>query len=244
MTQLREVYPAGQSLYLQGQLPFWRRLHILGTPSDAAQLLEPSTWFIGDLWTLLGTLLLINLTITFLTVLYLLPLAEVVRGGASPRGIGRRVLRTWLSLLGVIGIILTILAVIGIPLTAVAMVIFSIVPTLGSAILFLVFAVAIWIVFSASFAYDAIVLDDAGPIAALLVSLVVVRRHFWGVVGFFLLQTFILLGLGFIWSGLVSSTLGVVVAVVTSAYVGAGIAAAHLVFFRDRAPRMATLPRA
>lgn len=243
MAQVHEISPAGQSLYLQGQLPFWRRLHILGTPPDAAQLFTPATWFVGDLWTLLGTLLLINLTITFLTVLYLLPLAEVVRDGASPRGIGGRVLRTWLALLGVIAIVLTILAVIGIPLTAVAMVIFSLVPALGSAILFLVFAAAIWIVFSGSFAYDAIVLDDAGPIAALLVSLVVVRRHFWGVVGFFLLQTFILLGLGFIWSELISSVVGVIVAVVTSAYVGAGIAAAHLVFFRDRASHMATIPR-
>jgi hypothetical protein len=244
MAQLRELYPMEQSLYVRGQVPFWRRLHILEVSPDAAQIMQPATWFIGDLWTLLGTLLSINLAVTFLTVLYLLPLAEIVRGGAGRGRLGGRILRAWLRVLAVIGTVLSILAVAGIPLTAIAMVVYSIVPAIGSAVLLLVFGAIFWLIFSTSFAYDAIVLDDAGPIAALLVSLAVVRKHFWGAVGFFLLQTFILLGLQFIWSQLVTTAVGVVIAVVTSAYIGAGIAAAHLVFFRDRAPRLATLPRA
>jgi hypothetical protein len=243
VAQLQELAPTEQSFYISGQLPFWRRLHILGTPADAAQVIQPATWFIGDLGTLVGTLLLINLVVTFLTVLYLLPLAEVVRGSASRGGILRRVLRTWLAVLAVIAIILMVLAVIGIPLTAVAMVLFSIVPTLGSAMMLLISTAAIWMIFSTSFAYDAIVLDDAGPITALLASLALVRRYFWSTIGFVLLQTFIMLGLGFIWSALVTTVPGVLIAVVTSAYIGAGVAAAHLVFFRDRAPRMATLPQ-
>ena len=101
-----------------------------------------------------------------------------------------------------IGIVLGILAIIGIPLTAVAMVMYALVPALGFAITFLIYGLAIWLTFSTSFAYDAILLDGVGPIAALLASMAIIRRHFWGAVGFFLLQTFILLGLDFIWSQL------------------------------------------
>jgi hypothetical protein len=243
--QMRTVLPDDQPIDLRvvGQLPIWRRLHIFGTPLDAVQVVQPATWLIGDLLSLLGMLLLLNLALTFLTAVYLLPLADAVRGNPTAGGIGKRVLRAWLVMLAVIGMVLALFAVVAIPLLAVALVLMSIVPALGSAVVLLVFTAIVWVIFSMSFAYDAIVLDGAGPATALLVSVVVVRRYFWSVVGFFLLQTLMLQGLGVLWSGLISTVPGLLVAIVSSAYIGAGIAAAHLVFFRDRVPRTATLSR-
>ena len=243
--QVRTLLPENQPIDLRvaGQLPLWRRLHILGTPLDAVQVVQPATWFAGDLLSVLGMLLLLNLGVTFLTGVYLLLLADVVRGTAPAGGIGRRVLRTWLVMLAVTGMVLALFAVVAIPLLAVALVLMSIVPALGSAVVVLVFTAVIWVIFGTSFAYDAIVLDGAGPATALLMSLVVVRRYFWSAVGFFLLQTLMLQGLGVLWNGLISTVPGLLAAIVSSAYIGAGIAAAHLVFFRDRVPRTATLSR-
>ncbi len=243
--QVRTLLPENQPIDLRvaGQLPLWRRLHILGTPLDAVQVVQPATWFAGDLLSVLGMLLLLNLGVTFLTAVYLLLLADVVRGTAPAGGIGKRVLRTWLVMLAVTGMVLALFAVVAIPLLAVALVLMSIVPALGSAVVVLVFTAVIWVIFGTSFAYDAIVLDGAGPATALLVSVVVVRRYFWSAVGLFLLQTLMLQGLGVLWNGLISTVPGLLVAIVSSAYIGAGIAAAHLVFFRDRVPRTATLSR-
>ena len=238
--QIAAAVPEGRpfDLRLNGQIRFWfwRPIYQFEVPPGSPQLVEPAIWSIDNLLVLCGTLIAINMIAALLTAIYLLSLADVVRGSAHPGHWLRQVVRTWLALMGVLGIILTFLMVVGIPLFAIASVLATVVPMVGYFVLAFLFAVVIWVVFSASFAYDAVALNRAGPIGALLASLVVVRRYFWSAIGLFLLKIFILAGLGIIWHGLARSIPGLLIAMATSAYVGAGLAAAHLVFFRDRFP--------
>ena len=226
---------------LEGQVPFWQRVHTL-EPNITPQLFAPATWHVGSWLTLLGAIVVINIVLTLLTALYLLPLADIVRGTTAPRSWLQRVARAWVSQLGVLGIVLSLLIVIGIPLLTVAGVSSAVSPLLGNVITVFAIAVILWIFFTASFAYDAIVLSGAGPIGAVLASLLVIRTSFWGAAGLHLLSFFILAGLNVIWQNLTGSVPGLILAILSSAYIGAGLTAAHLVFYRDRLPTSAARP--
>jgi hypothetical protein len=224
---------------IEGQIPFWQRVYTLEPMPGSLEPVDRLVWHVGGLLTLSGVVMLINLALTLLTTLYLLPLADTVRGSVTQTSWLRRLTRAWLSQLGVLGIVLIFVIVVGFPLAAVAGLLSGIAPGLGSFVAVFTVAILLWIIFTASFAYDAVVINGAGPISALLASLLIVRTSFWSAVGLYLLSFFILTGLHIIWQGLMGSTLGLVAAMVTSAYVGAGLAAAHLVFYRDRLPASA-----
>jgi hypothetical protein len=224
---------------VEGRLPFWDRVYVLDPGPGVPHPFQAATWNVGGFLTLFGAVIAINLMLTFLTAVYLLPLADIIRDGAAPQGWARRVIRAWLSQLAVTGIVLTLLIVIGIPLFTVAGILASAAPAFGNLVAIFGMAVLLWIIFTASFAYDAIVVSNAGPIGAMLASLLVIRKSFWSAVGLYLLNFFILEGLSIIWDGLMGSLPGLIVAMVSSAYVGAGLAAAHLVFYHDRLPASA-----
>jgi hypothetical protein len=67
-------------------------------------------------------------------------------------------------------------------------------------------------------------------------SFALVRRNFFASVGLLLLIWLIGLGLGLLWDQLSSSPVGLIIASVGSAYIGAGLAAARMVFYRERTP--------
>ncbi len=223
-------------LRLDGQFPFWRRIYTLVPAGSAPPPIEPATWHVGGILALLGAVIGINLLVTLLTAAYLVPLADVVRGSPGSGGWLRRVVRAWLAVLGIVGIVLAFLTVIGIPVLVVAGLLAQLIPALGYFVAAFFIVAVLWIVFTTSFAYDAVVVNNAGPFRAMLASVLVVRRWFWSAVGLFLLNSFILGGLGIIWERLAGSLPGLLLAMATSAYIGAGLAAAHLVFFRDRSP--------
>jgi hypothetical protein len=219
-----------------GPMRFWQPIYFFPMPADAVQPVEPAVWIFQSFLTVGAVLVAINVLVMLLTAVFLVPLADQVREAPPTGSWLARVARTWLVFLGVLGIVLTALVVVGIPLLAIASALAAFVPVLGSFVVALLFAVMFWTSLSVSFAYDAIVLNQVGPVAALLASLAVVRRFFWGVLGLFLLKHFILAGLGFIWVGLTTTVPGVLTAIIASTYIAAGIAAAHLIFFRDRLP--------
>ena len=236
--QMAPALPADRpfDLRLEGQFPFWRRVYTLIPIEAAAQPIEPGTWYVGGFLALFGALIAINLVLTLMTVLYLLPLADVVRGSASIASWLRHFVRAWLHLLGVVGIVLAFLLVICLPLMTVAGLLVQLVPAAGYFVVSFLVAAVLWFIFTTSFAFDAVVVSGLSPLRAILASLLVVRNFFWGAIGLFLLNAFILRGFGIIWNELQASVPGLLLAMVSSAYVGAGLAAAHLVFYRDRLP--------
>jgi len=98
----------------------------------------------------------------------------------------------------------------------------------------LLLALLVWIWFYLFFAIDAIVISDAGPLSAIWNSINVVRRNFWSSLGLFILINVIGLGLSFVWRALGANPWGLALGIVGNAYVGSGLAAASLIFYRDR----------
>jgi hypothetical protein len=91
-----------------------------------------------------------------------------------------------------------------------------------------------WVQVYFGFAHEAILLGRRNPLRALQASFQVVRRHFWGTLGLLALSYIISAGSAVIWSSLLGSAVGLVVAVLGSAYIGCGLQAARLAFLRDR----------
>jgi hypothetical protein len=86
------------------------------------------------------------------------------------------------------------------------------------------------------------VVGEQGPLRAIYTSFNVVRRNFWGTLGFLVISLVISLGSGVIWHRLVGTTIGLVVAIVGSAYIGSGLLAARMAFFRERLRRWQSAP--
>lgn len=101
-------------------------------------------------------------------------------------------------------------------------------------LVFLVWVGALWFLVYTMFLPQAITLAEDPPLRALWNSFAIVRMNFWSALGLLILTSVISMGLGLIWNGLLSSTLGTVIAIVANAYVGTALTVAMFVFYRDR----------
>jgi hypothetical protein len=77
-------------------------------------------------------------------------------------------------------------------------------------------------------------MSRAGPLRAIYHSVHVVRRDLAGTLGLLVLSFVIASGLGVIWQRIAATPPGLALAILGSAYVGSGLSAARLVFFRER----------
>jgi hypothetical protein len=150
--------------------------------------------------------------------------------------------RIGLSILGAVGIILGVTLALGLPFMFFAYLLIFLSPTIGLLAIELLFVVGFWIYIYIGFYSEAIVINDQGPLRAIYTSFNVVRRNFWGTLGLLALSLIISLGSGVIWHRLVGSTAGLIVALVGSAYVGSGLLAARMAFFRERLRRWQNAP--
>lgn len=181
-----------------------------------------------------------------LSALFLAQVAAAVRNPTGgmwlPRGGLSAALRVGLAMLGAVGIILGVILALGLPFLFFAYLLIFLNPTLGLLALELLFVVGFWINIYIGFYREAIVIHDQGPLRAIYTSFNVVRRNFWGTLGFLALSLIISLGSGVIWFRLVGSTAGLIVAMIGSAYIGSGLLAARMAFFRERLRRWQSAP--
>jgi hypothetical protein len=150
--------------------------------------------------------------------------------------------RVGLAMLGAVGIIVGVMLALGLPFMFFAYLLLFLNPTIGLIALELLFVVAFWINIYIGFYREAIVIHDQGPLRAIYTSFNVVRRNFWGTLGFLALSLIISLGSGVIWYRLVGSTAGLIIAMIGSAYIGSGLLAARMAFFRERLRRWQNAP--
>jgi hypothetical protein len=136
-------------------------------------------------------------------------------------------------------LIAAIALLVFLPFTLVAALVLQINSVLGQIIFTFGIALIFWLLFTASFSFDAVLISGVGPIRALLTSLLVVQRSFWSALGLFLIGWVILWGMSVVWAPVAASMIGLIVALIGSAYISSGLAAAHLVFYRDRLSRSA-----
>jgi len=150
--------------------------------------------------------------------------------------------RIGLAILGAAGIMLGVALALALPLLFFAGLLLYLNATLGLLAIELLFVIAFWINIYIGFYPEAIVMSERGPLRAIYTSFNVVRRNFWGTLGFLAVSLVITLGSGVIWQRLTSTTVGLIVAIVGSAYIGSGLLAARMAFFRERLRRWESAP--
>jgi hypothetical protein len=167
---------------------------------------------------------------------YLSGIGQLVRvaGAAGVSGWLSNVLRTWwrLVLLHLAGVgaalAVVILATISTALAA------AVSPELASLFLLVIQVSVVWLAFYFYFSIAALIVSGVGPIRSALASVQVVRANFWPAAGFVGLIVLIDSGLPLLWRALSGQPLGLVAGIVGNAYVGTGLVAAGMLFFRDR----------
>jgi hypothetical protein len=189
---------------------------------------------------LLGAAALINLLALLLSSLYLTVLAEAVRGDLarpldSLRRAGRVAMDIVLYLLALAGLGL----IMALPFLAISAILIVALPASTLLILLAWYVALFWAYVYTGFAPEAITLSRAGPLRAIYNSVHIVRRNLGPTLGLLLLTFVIVNGLGLIWRRLAATPPGLAVAILGSAYVGSGLAAARLVFYRERLARWA-----
>ena len=191
---------------------------------------------------MLGVVLLINVVALVFAALYLLPLAQQIKP-VSQRG-ARSIGRTLLAFGGVAALVLGALFAASILALVLIGLLSLVVQPLAMFVLFVWLTVVVWWVFVTSWAFDAVVLDGVGPVRAVWNSFLLVQRALWGAINLWLLTTLIGWGFVVIWQALANTgSIGLLLAIVGSAYITTGLAAAHLVFYRNRTAQPNTAQR-
>ncbi|MGC9041878.1 MAG: hypothetical protein ACP5MJ_20500, partial [Roseiflexus sp.] len=181
------------------------------------------------------TFVLINLIVFPIGVLFLTLVGAAVRGEpAWQRDLWRAMVRIGAAVIGVMAILVAAFVLIGFPFALVAALLMAVNDVLGVLAFSLILVVMIWVQIYVGFANEAIVMSRVGPLRALRASFELVRRNLWGVVGFLLLSLLITRGTEVIWEMLGASMIGGVAAALGSAYIGVGLAAARMAFYRER----------
>ncbi len=219
-TFLRET--AGRANLLSGLV--WG---VLGIPSVAAtRLIAPTDpWIIelSDGYAAFGLLALIIIAGLFIATLYLALTGRAVRGDGEPFGKTIRALPRYA--LYIVMVLLPIVLV-----TAAAMGL----SFLCGPFTFLLLGAALWLGLYLYFAPEAITMSHAEPLEAVRNSMILLRMSFWPTLGFILLCTIIGAGMSVIWQNLLTSPLGIAVAIPINAFVGAGLTAATFIYYRER----------
>lgn len=190
--------------------------------------------------------LIINTLALPLSAAFLTLVAAAVRGDRAPfTTMLGRMGRAALAILGCVGALTGIGLALGLPFIFLAALLVMLSPALGAFVVLLLFMAVFWIRIYLGFANEAIVVSGVGPLRALHASFNIVRRNFWGTMGLLALTLIIMAGGSVIWQYLATSAVGAIAAIVGSAYLGAGMLAARMAFYRERLRRwqMAAVPK-
>jgi hypothetical protein len=219
---------------------------VLGVPSVVADGMPGGASNVGGAILVTNPLVAILAALAFVAVgllvaaVYLTAIAASIRGdSAKLRGLLHNAVRVWLKLV-LLGVGLLVLGlVVTIPISLSVSLLSIVNPTIAAFLASLLglfgLWVGIWVLFYLFFVVDAMVLQEVGLQRAIVNSIVVVRSSFWSAVGFIILLNVIAAGLSVVWQWLAqSATIGLMAAIAGNAFIGTGLAAASLVFYRDR----------
>lgn len=187
---------------------------------------------------LLGWLILINLLALACSSLFLTALGAGVRGERlSLAGyLGRTIGATYRIGLA-LGALLGVGLVLGLPFLAISAIVIAALPAAATTIALLWYVACFWAYVYTGFTPEAIVLGRVAPLRAIYQSVNTVRANLLGTLGLLLLSLLITGGLGVIWRHISATPAGLPLAILGSAYIGSGLSAARLEFFRARSAR-------
>ncbi|MBI4316898.1 MAG: hypothetical protein HY675_00290 [Chloroflexi bacterium] len=190
-----------------------------------------------------GLVVVLELVGLLLGCLYLGLVAQQVRdGGVDLPKLLRKVWRYWLSIVTFLIAVLAFILFVGVPLGIFLGMIYMLSPEFGAMLTVLFMGLAqvammlalIYLFFLA----DAVVVSEVGPFRAVANSVKVVARNFWSALGFIALIYVIGLGTQVIWGYLGEHSWGPVAGIVGNAYIGSGLIAASMQYYRSRLTRL------
>lgn len=153
----------------------------------------------------------------------------------DPRTLLRRTGLLWLRVLGLILLVLFFGVALFVPFAFLIGLLTMLSGGVASILMGLFYVSLIWIAIYLYFAVDAMALNDVGPLRAVWNSANVVVRNFWSALGLVILIFLLSQGLALIWQRLGEvHPVGMVVGITGHAFIGSGLVAASLLFYRDR----------
>lgn len=216
---------------------------VLGTPNLVPSLTSPSPlgWGVIEIErgeVLIGLLVLLSLTGLLLGTLYLGLIAHILRKEGS--GWGKQLSRYMLTSVRILAYLALVVGAIGVlALFFVPLILFASMFSreLAGLLLAGLLVFLIWAGFYLFFALPAILVDEVGPLRAMWSSFLVVRYHFGSSLLFVGLALLIARGLFEVWRALATTPWGIALGILGNAYIGSGLIAASLIFYRDRLQR-------
>lgn len=229
-----------------GQLDMRRQLAALNfVPTlQVPQTVGPGAIEIGGFGGALLAFMLVNIVALPLSALFLVLTAEAVQRGAVWRpGLVRESARAAVMILACVGVIAGVSLALGLPYLFLSGLLMLLSPPIGVLAVVILQLISFWAWIYIGFANEAIVIGGHGPLQAIRASFTLVRQNFWSTLGFLGLSAFIIpLGLSVVWQVLAGSSIGLAAAALGSSYIGSGLAAARMVFYRERVRRAQGAP--
>lgn len=213
----------------------WLNFVPVFAPKLGASSSQPAPIELNGPLQLLASIALVNLLALLLSSLFLTMLSGAVRGERlRVLAVLRRSLQVaaniCLYLLALVGVGL----VLALPFLAISALVIAALPSAAALVMLAWYIVLFWAYVYTGFAPEAILMSGVGPLRAIYHSVNVVRRNMLGTLGLLLLSFLIVSGLGVVWQQIVHRPVGVVLAILGSAYVGSGLSAARLEFYGER----------
>lgn len=188
---------------------------------------------------LMGAFTVINLLSLLISSLFL-----TVLGGAvcSERFALTPTIQRSLQVAGDIGkallIALGVGLLISLPFLAISAIIIAYIPSTALPIVLAWYIACFWAYIYIGFTPEALLMSQSGSLHALYQSINVVRHNLIRTVGLLVMSVLIISGFGIIWQRIITSPFGLTVAILGSAYVGSGLSAARLEFYRSQAAHL------
>ena len=208
---------------------------LIGVEPPPDDLPHTVLFAVGDGAALLAWVMLFAVIGMFIGSVYLESIARGVRRDtAGARTFSPRVVTAYLNviLLLVLGIVAMMLFMV--PFAFGATLVSLINPALGSFMVFAGSLLILWAALYLAFVIPAIFVSGANAPQAVLNSIAVFRSSFWSALGLIFLIYLIQMGFSIIWEQFLASTWGVTLGIVGNAFLGSGLIAAAMVFYRDR----------
>lgn len=200
-----------------------------------------NVFYVREMIEVFGSVVGINLLLLLVSSLFLMILTMGVVGESCRLGTFlKRLFRSSVCIVAMLLIVIGTIAFFVLPLVVMIALVLTRVPPIVVQVSFLLgFVLWFWVYLYTGFAIEAIVLAGDGPVKALRNSIKVVQRNMFGTFGLIVLSAIIANGLGIIWRFVAFNSIGLVVAIAGSAYIGSGLAAARLSFYHERFMRLA-----
>jgi hypothetical protein len=203
-------------------------------------------WFPPQWVAVLTLAMVFVLAATLLAIAFRVPIARAVRHSnglpTATSGV-REAPMAWLRLIGLLGLGILVVCAVIIPFVLIALLMLIFGAGLAFLIAFGCFGLGAMGAIYVYFALDIAMLDGVGPITAIRSSFWMVRGRFGECARFALACIVIQTGLLRVWHVLAESPPGIALALLTNAFVGAGIVAATMLFIARRPDRAIPPPR-